>query len=1076
MLPLFGVWHIDEDFDDISTLPQGWTTIDDGDGNIWRNLNNASHAHSGTRAAFCDNYLPNQNADWLITPQVTISAGDTLKFYTRSWVSTEPLQVKVSTTGTAPGNFTNLMLNLQNIGTAYQLASCNLSAFAGQNIYIGFYWECENYGILVDDVKVGQPTIINAELSLPDSFSFVQGESISVDFSPYITATELGSSSITWSNPQHITITANGLVLTFASPDWAGTENITFTLHDNISGQTATDNADIIVSTPPQVDLRLNEVISPRQTEYLDSPFIPEVILQNNGLGLWEDQVGVLFTVTNQQGTQVVNTLAMMGQTLDPDQLLSVFFEPVSISTAGTYSFSFQIDLADGNNANNTLSGSFDVVHRINSGGPDAFGYRYLDSTAPGGPVFDWVDITTTGISTVMYGVPTWAGDDNFSEPIPLGFSFPFYGNSYDTAHVDINGEILLADNPWYDDYPSQGWDNDGNMFNYMYPIPGYTQMPALIAAYWDDLYVEQGTGDIYFQNFGTAPNRYTIIQWHNARYLAGSGATDLLDFEVILWEDGRIVMQYDKTATHQTGANVPHDNGRSSTVGIQNQDATIGMAYLREIVQNNQYMGVEPAGNLLFDGLAISFFSGPDEQAPFITYVPISNTFDTTPTLMAQIIDLNDITSATLHYSVGGPWQEVNGTAGGSNTFIFNMPDLPLGANVHYYFSAQDEFTNSGTLPLTAPADYFSFKVLPSADTDVLIAYGSRQDYQATELPLYKARLDALDIAYDVFDYEEYDDYSFPASYSTILVISNVGRHDAYTLHLSEALMDYLDNGTTANKRNVLLASDGWATTQHGNPNSDSMVQLFRGYFRTHYVPTAVVGQGGGTNGLAGPDVYSYQNGTILCTQSSPIATPGSEYPVYANSPDCIMADDGVPDWMVDQVPYPEIGAENAFLFEDGPVNGQAYLYHGSCATFSETPTARTFFFSFDYSQLTNEAQSIEFMTDLMNWFQVTPSANYDPGVPVTQNAILGNYPNPFNPHTTISYSLAKAAPVELVIYNLKGQKVKSLVNESKTAGIHQIGWNGTDANGKEVGSGIYFVKMQIGKKILNRKLTLVK
>lgn len=1074
-LPLFGVWLIDENFDTITTLPQGWTIHDDGDGNLWRNLNNASHAHSGTRAAFCDNYLPNQNADWLITPQLSIATGDSLKFYTRSWVSTENLQVKISTSGTAPANFSNLMLNLQNIGSAYQEASCNLSAFAGQNIYIGFYWECDNYGILVDDVKVGQPTIINAELNLPASFSFVQGESLSVDFSPFITTTELSSSSITWSTPQHISITANGLVLTLASPEWNGTENITFTLHDNISGQTASDNADIIVSPQPQIDLKLSEVISPRQTEYLDSPFIPEVMLQNNGLGLWDDQVSVLFTVTNQQGTQVVNNVAMMSQALQPGQLLEVSFEPVTISTAGTYSYSFVIDLADGNPANNTLGGSFDAVLRINSGGPDAFGYRYLDSTVPGGPVFDWVDITATGISTVMYGVPTWGGDDNFSEPIPLGFSFPFYGNSYDTAHVDINGEILLAPNTWFTEYPDIGWNNDGNMFNYMHPIPGYTQMPALIAAYWDDLYVEQGTGDIYFQNFGMAPNRYTVIQWHHVRFLAGSGATELLDFETILRENGEIVMQYNKTATHQTGANVPHDHGRSATVAIQNQDATMGMAYLREIVQNNQYQGVEPAGNLLFDGLAIRFFSGPDQQAPYITYEPIGNTFDTTPLLTARIIDLNEITQAQLHYNAGGSWQTLDGMSDGANNYGFSMPDLPLGAVIQYYFSAEDEFGNSGTLPLTAPTEYFSFKILPDANSSVLIAYSGRQDYQRTELPLYQARLDALNISYDVFDYEAYDDYSLPLTYSAIIVYASVGRHDNYTLHLSEALMDYMNAATPDHKKNVFLASDGWATTQHGHPNSDSMVQLFRGYFRTHYVPTAGVG-GGGTNGLAGPEVYSYNNGTILCLQDSPLGTAGTEYPVYANSPDCIFADDAVPDWMVDQVPYPNIGASNAFIFEDGPVGGHAYLYHGSCATYAETPATRTFFFSFDYSQLTNQAQSLEFMSDLMAWFEVHPSDNDDPGVTHVQNALLGNYPNPFNPNTTISYSLAKTAPVELCIYNLKGQKVTTLISDSKTAGLHQIAWNGTDTYGRAVGSGIYFVKMQIGKATLTRKLTLVK
>jgi len=1074
-LPLFAQWHVDENFDSITTLPTGWTIHDDGDGNVWRNLNNTSHAHSTPRAAFCDNYMPNQNADWLITPQINVVAGDSLKFYTRSWISTENLQVFVSTTGTAASNFTMQLLNLQNIGTTYQLAQCSLNAFAGQSIYIGFYWECDNYGILVDDVKIGQPLVITPELNLPESFSFVQGESLDVNFTPYAIATELSSTTLTWSAPQHVAITANGLSVHFSSPDWAGTESITFTLHDNISGLTASDAVSVIVSPPPVVDLALTAVSAPHPTEYVNSSFTPQVTLLNNGQNLWDNEVSISLTLLDAQGTAINNWQTTIGQALQPEQSCEVSFPAISVPAAGSYGYSFYIEQEDGNMANNTLSGTFDVVLRINSFGPDGFGYRYLDSTAEGGPAFNWIDISSTGTSSVMYGVNLWGGDDNFSEPIPLGFNFPFYGTSYNTANVDINGEILLqTNNPWYDEFPDNGWDGDGNMFNYMYPIPGYTQMPALISVYWDDLFAEQGTGDVFFQTFGDAPNRYTVIQWHNVRFLAGTGATQLLDFEVVMYENGEMLMQYNHTATHQTGATIPHDNGRSATIGIQNQDATIGIAYLREIVQNNQYIGVEPAGNLLFDGLAIRFFNGPDTQAPIITYTPIGNTFDQSPGISARIVDLNDITEATLHYSIGGPWQSVTGIAMGDHTYLFSMPDLPLGSDVHYYFSSQDEFDNSGTLPITAPTEYYRFKVLPSANTEVLIAYSGLQDYQHTELPLYESRLQALNIAYDTFNYEEYDGYSFPSSYSTILTYASVGRHDNYSLHLATALMDFMNGGTTDNPRNVYLSSDGWANVQHGNSNSDTMVRLFRGYFRTHYLPTAGV-NGGGTNGLAGPDVFNYTNGTILCLPTSPIGTEDVEYPVYANSPDCILADDSAPDWM-EGVPYPEIGAQNAFLFEDGPVDGHAYLYHGGCATAVETPIYRAFYFSFDYSQLTNQTQSIEFMTDLMNWFEVMPSAVSDSEVPQAQNSLIGNYPNPFNPNTTISFSLAKSAKVELAIYNLKGQKVKTIVSGMQTAGLHHVPWNGTDEHNQVVGSGVYFIRMQAGKEVMTRKLTLLK
>lgn len=87
-----------------------------------------------------------------------------------------------------------------------------------------------------------------------------------------------------------------------------------------------------------------------------------------------------------------------------------------------------------------------------------------------------------------------------------------------------------------------------------------------------------------------------------------------------------------------------------------------------------------------------------------------------------------------------------------------------------------------------------------------------------------------------------------------------------------------------------------------------------------------------------------------------------------------------------------------------------------------------------------------------------------------------LGNYPNPFNPITEISFSLPQTGEIELTIYNIKGQKVKTLYSGTAEEGKHSMIWKGKDANDKSVSSGLYFYKLKIGNKVLTRKMLMIK
>ena len=85
-------------------------------------------------------------------------------------------------------------------------------------------------------------------------------------------------------------------------------------------------------------------------------------------------------------------------------------------------------------------------------------------------------------------------------------------------------------------------------------------------------------------------------------------------------------------------------------------------------------------------------------------------------------------------------------------------------------------------------------------------------------------------------------------------------------------------------------------------------------------------------------------------------------------------------------------------------------------------------------------------------------------------------NYPNPFNPATSIRYSLDKSSHVKLTILNLLGQKVRTLADADQSAGEYSVQWDATDDEKHPVSSGIYFYRLETGKKTLCRKMHLIR
>ena len=97
---------------------------------------------------------------------------------------------------------------------------------------------------------------------------------------------------------------------------------------------------------------------------------------------------------------------------------------------------------------------------------------------------------------------------------------------------------------------------------------------------------------------------------------------------------------------------------------------------------------------------------------------------------------------------------------------------------------------------------------------------------------------------------------------------------------------------------------------------------------------------------------------------------------------------------------------------------------------------------------------------------------------IPSPQATLSANYPNPFNPSTTIIFAISDDSAVNVCIdvFNIKGQKIRNLVNDNYTAGEHRVVWNGHDDNGNEVVSGIYFYQMRTGDYTETKKMIMIK
>ncbi len=189
------------------------------------------------------------------------------------------------------------------------------------------------------------------------------------------------------------------------------------------------------------------------------------------------------------------------------------------------------------------------------TGGPDAYGYTFIDSDEAAGPSYSMIDISGTGTLAIQC-------DDCNNGPYDFNFDFPFYGNEYSQFWIASNGGITFINQ----------YLSTGNAF-----LPQNDSENNLIAVLWDDIDTGNNVGQgIYYQYFANCPHPdfsgpCMVVMWSNAQHWPSSAE---FDFEVILFPNGNILMQY--------GPGNP-ELGSNSGTGIENLTGDVALVYAQD-------------------------------------------------------------------------------------------------------------------------------------------------------------------------------------------------------------------------------------------------------------------------------------------------------------------------------------------------------------------------------------------------------------------------------------------------------------------------------------------------------------
>ncbi len=725
-------------------------------------------------------------------------------------------------------------------------------------------------------------------------------------------------------------------------------------------------------------------------------------------------------------------------------------------------------------------------------GGPDLFGYKWIDSDEANGPQYVWNDISATGTEATTWTAAGGFGakDDGYAGPFDLGFSFKFYGQQKTKVYIFSNGLILF-------NTPSSTYAMNA-------PITSSSAPNEFIAPFWDDL---DGTtqGKVYYK---TESNKFTI-QFSNWQQYASGSATGSLTFQVVLFATGKIMFFYNTMTGEMNSATVGIENA-TGTTGLQlaynaafiKDKLAVKIAAEPDWVNGTNLNGQLNKGNVA--GVVVNVQSQDFSQGNYSADMKIVSNDPKKPSVVVpitmRILDpnlpitvvspngkenwftgtsntiswiANGVTSFNLKFSTddGVSWQSVAPTPVTGNNYNWVVPNaISSQCRVRVSSAAADSVfdISDGIFTISAPS------------TDCLninLAAG----WNMVSAPLRLTDTTALSL----FPLATSPLYGFSNEYTPQTVLTPgagywVRYADSAVIPACGTLVSSpISLATGWNMIGIYNAPrtvGGITTTPEGIINSlfygfsgnyeqASMLQPGKGYWVRASSPGVITVPiaGAAKQAIALAATIEKSWGTIAVTDNTgksavlyaadkasdflgfdlPPVPPTGVFDVRYASQRMVETVESGKEIRISGAVYPvEIRADGMDITVTDKATGGKVVNHTL-----KSGTA----FSIANGQITTIQVSSEAMP--------------------TRYMLAQSYPNPFNPTTIISYELPVNGHATLKVFDVLGGEVITLVNEEKAAGRYSATFNAA-----RLSSGIYFYELKSQNFKAVKKMLLVK